>query len=237
MTDSWTAVTLTLFPEIFPGPLAASLTGTALEKELWRLEVLNIRDYADDKHRSVDDTPAGGGAGMVMRADVAAKAIDAGLALLPEARRIYLSPRGRPLTQALAHELAAGPGVLLFCGRFEGLDERVIEARQMEEVSVGDFVMTGGELAAMCLLDAVVRLRPGVVGSAESLMDESFENGLLEHPHYTRPRAFEGREIPPVLLEGNHNKISNWRQAEQERLTKKRRPDLFEKYLTSKKDK
>ncbi len=234
MAQPWTAVCLTLFPEIFPGPLGASLTGSALDKGFWDLKLLNFRDFADDKHRSVDDTPAGGGAGMVMRADVAAKTIDAGLELLPDARRIVLSPRGRPFTQAYAHELAEGPGVLLLCGRFEGLDERVIEGRNLEEVSVGDFVMTGGELAAMCLIDAVVRLRPGVIGSKESLVEESFEAGLLEHPHYTRPRDFEGRLIPDVLLEGNHEKIRQWRLAEQERLTRERRPDLFSVYKSKK---
>ena len=230
MTRRWTAICLTLFPEIFPGPLGASITGAALKNGLWDLELLNFRDFAEDKHRTVDDTPAGGGAGMVMRPDIAAKTIDAALEILPNARRIYLSPRGRPMDQALARELAAGPGVLCLCGRFEGLDERVIDARELEEVSLGDFVMTGGELAAMSLIDASVRLLPGVVGSSDSLIEESFEGGLLEHPHYTRPREFEGRFIPDVLLEGNHEKINAWRKAEQIRLTKERRPDLWQAY-------
>ncbi len=227
-SSSFQIVCLTLFPELFPGPLGASVTGTALEKGLINLNVLNLRDFAEDKHRSVDDTPAGGGPGMVLRADVTAKAIDAGLELCPNARRIYLSPRGRPLTQKLARELSEEEGLLLLCGRFEGLDERVIEARSLEEISIGDFVMTGGEMAAYCLADAVVRLRDGVVGAATSLMNESFEDGLLEHPHYTRPREFEGRFIPDVLLEGNHEKIREWRQKKSVELTKARRPDLLD---------
>lgn len=230
MTQAWTAICLTLFPELFPGPLGVSVTGMALEKGLWKLKTLNIRDFAEDKHRSVDDTPSGGGAGMVLRADVAARAVDAGLEFQPDVRRIYLSPRGRPFTQEMAHELSEGPGVLLLCGRFEGLDQRVIDGRQLEEVSIGDFVMTGGEMAAMCLLDAVVRLRHGVVGAPESLAQESFETGLLEHPHYTRPRDFEGVGIPDVLLEGNHKKIREWRLQQSEVLTKQRRPDLWRKY-------
>lgn len=228
MTTPWTALCLTIFPELFPGPLAASLTGAALEKGLWQIEALNLRDFTTDKHRSVDDTPAGGGPGMVMRADIIAKAMDKAIEQLPDARRIYLSPRGVPFTQSMAHELANERGVILLCGRFEGVDERVLEAREIEEVSIGDFVMTGGEMAAYCLLDAVVRLRPGVVGSQESLASESFEDGMLEHPHYTRPRLFEGREIPSVLLEGNHKKIEEYRRAEAIRLTRLRRPDLFD---------
>lgn len=230
MTQAWTAVCLTLFPELFPGPLGASVTGSALKKGLWDLKTLNLRDFAHDKHRSVDDTPSGGGAGMVLRADVAARAVDEGLALVPGARRIYLSPRGRPFSQKMAHELGEAPGVLLLCGRFEGVDQRVIDGRELEEVSIGDFVMTGGEMAAMCLLDAVVRLQPGVVGSHESLSQESFETGLLEHPHYTRPRDFEGCLIPDVLNDGNHAKIEEWRQAQSEALTKARRPDLWQTY-------
>ncbi|GJM03853.1 MAG: tRNA (guanine-N(1)-)-methyltransferase [Rhodomicrobium sp.] len=223
------AVCLTLFPELFPGPLGCSVTGNALKQGLWSLDTLNYRDFALDKHRTVDDTPAGGGPGMVMRADVAAQTIDAGLKIAPNARRIYLSPRGRMFDQEFAKELALEPELLLLCGRFEGLDERAIEARQLEEVSIGDFVMTGGEMAAYCLLDAVVRLLPGVVGAASSLDNESFEANLLEHPHYTRPREFEGLEIPSVLLEGNHKKIDEWRQAEAEAITKLRRPDLWQK--------
>ncbi len=230
MTRKWTAACLTLFPELFPGPLGASLTGAALKKGLWDLDTFDFRDFAEGKHRSVDDTPAGGGAGMVMRADVAAKTIDAALEVVPDARRIYLSPRGRPFSQELAHDLSEASGVLLVCGRFEGLDERVIEARELEEVSIGDFVMTGGEMAAYCLLDAVVRLLPGVVGSPESLLEESFEQGLLEHPHYTRPRDFEGRSIPDVLLEGNHEKIRGWRLAQSKEVTAQRRPDLWKKW-------
>lgn len=229
MTAPWTAICLTIFPDLFPGPLGASLTGAALDKGLWRLETLNLRDFTTDKHRSVDDTPAGGGPGMVLRADVAAKAIDKATDMVPQARRIYLSPRGKPFTQELAHELAEDEGVILLCGRFEGVDERVLQARELEEISIGDFVMTGGEMAAYCLIDAVVRLREGVIGSEESLRSESFEQGLLEHPHYTRPRNFEGLEIPSVLLEGNHKKIDEWRQAEARRTTLERRPDLIKK--------
>jgi tRNA (guanine37-N1)-methyltransferase len=211
---------------MFPGPLDLSLAGRALEEKIWRLSVYNIRDFARDKHRSVDDTPAGGGAGMVMRADVAAAAIDAASAALPEAPRIYLSPRGAPLSQERVRSLASGPGAILFCGRFEGLDERVIKARQLEEISIGDYVLSGGELAAMVLIDASVRLLPGVVGAAASLTEESFETGLLEYPHYTRPRLWEGLEIPDVLLSGDHARIAAWRRAESERITSERRPDL-----------
>ena len=222
----WQATVLTLFPEMFPGPLGHSLSGRALQEERWRLSLSQIRDFAKDKHRSVDDTPAGGGAGMVMRADVAAAAIDAASAAFPNAPRIYLSPRGKPLTQERAHSLAAGPGVILFCGRFEGLDQRVIDARQIEEISAGDYVLSGGELAAMILIDACVRLLPGVIGAEESLAEESFENSLLEYPHYTRPRLWEGLEIPEVLLSGDHARIARWRREQSERLTAERRPDL-----------
>jgi tRNA (guanine37-N1)-methyltransferase len=211
---------------MFPGPLGASLAGRALEEGIWRLSVSNIRDFAHDKHRSVDDTPAGGGAGMVMRADVAAAAIDAATAAFPAAPCIYLSPRGTPLRQERVRSLVSGPGVILFCGRFEGLDERVIEARKLEEVSIGDYVLSGGELAAMVLTDACVRLLPGVVGAEASLADESFEAGLLEYPHFTRPRIWEGREIPDVLLSGDHARIAAWRRAESERITAERRPDM-----------
>lgn len=226
-TPIWRAVCLTIFPDLFPGPLGTSVTGAALEKELWALDVLNIRDFATDKHRSVDDTPAGGGPGMVLRPDVAAKAIDAGIERCPNARRIYLSPRGKPFTQELACDFSQEEGLLLVCGRFEGLDERVIQSRQLEEVSVGDFVMTGGEMAAYCVLDAVVRLRDGVLGAASSLDNESFEGGLLEHPHYTRPREFEGQLIPDVLLSGDHGKIEKWRHEQSLEITKARRPDLL----------
>ncbi|KAI95254.1 tRNA (guanine-N1)-methyltransferase [Rhodomicrobium udaipurense JA643] len=223
---TWHASILTLFPEMFPGPLGLSLSGRALADGLWQLSTRNIRDFATDKHRSVDDTPAGGGAGMVLRADVAAAAIDAASAGAPDLPRIYLSPRGAPLTQARARSLAAGPGVLLFCGRFEGLDQRAIDARQLEEISIGDYVLSGGELAAMVLLDACVRLLPGVIGAEASLGEESHENGLLEYPHYTRPRVFEGREIPDVLLSGDHARIARWRREQSETLTRTRRPDL-----------
>ena len=225
--STWRAICLTLFPELFPGPLGASVTGTALENGLWGLDAINFRDFATDKHRSVDDTPAGGGPGMVLRPDIAAKAIDAAVDLCPTARRIYLSPRGRPFDQALAREFAASDGLILVCGRFEGLDERVIETRQLEEVSIGDFVMTGGEMAAYCLLDAVVRLKEGVLGAQSSLDNESFENGLLEHPQYTRPREFEGEVIPEVLLSGDHGKIEQWRFEQSLKITKERRPDLL----------
>ena len=224
----WQAKVLTLFPEMFPGPLGVSLAGRALEDRLWRLSTLNIRDFACDKHRSVDDTPAGGGAGMVMRADVAAAAIDAAVSNAPNLARIYLSPRGAQLTQERVRTLARDEGAILFCGRFEGLDQRVIEARQLEEISIGDYVLSGGELAAMVLIDACVRLLPGVIGAEASLSEESFENNLLEYPHYTKPRLWEGREIPDVLLSGNHARIARWRREHAQALTRQRRPDLFE---------
>jgi tRNA (guanine37-N1)-methyltransferase len=227
----WHASVLTLFPEMFPGPLAVSLVGKALAEGIWALDVRDIREYGLGRHRSVDDTPSGGGPGMVMRADVAAAAIDAVRAQEAVPRPlIYLSPRGAPLTQARVRDLAAGPGAILFCGRFEGLDERVIEARQMEEISIGDFVLSGGEIAACALIEAVIRLIPGVMGAQTSQAEESFEQGLLEYPHYTRPQAFEGREIPGVLNSGNHAEIARWRRAEAERLTQARRPDLWTLY-------
>jgi len=227
---SWKASVLTLFPEMFPGPLGISLVGKALANELWSLEVRNIREHGLGKHRAVDDTPAGGGPGMVIRADVASAAIDAARAAGPERPSIYLSPRGKPLTQARIRALVAGPGVILFCGRFEGLDERAIEARGLEEVSLGDFVLAGGEIAAMGLIEAAVRLIPGVLGADASPTEESFEAGLLEYPQYTRPQSFEGREIPEVLTGGNHAEIARWRRRESEALTKRRRPDLWTLY-------
>jgi tRNA (guanine37-N1)-methyltransferase len=222
----WRATVLTLFPDMFPGPLGVSLAGKALASGLWALDARDIRDSATDRHRSVDDTPAGGGPGMVLRADVLAAAIDATGS--PQDRpKLLMSPRGRPLTQSRVVELAAGPGPLIVCGRFEGVDQRVIEARKLEEVSVGDYVLSGGEIAAIALLDACVRLLPGVMGKLESGSDESFSDGLLEYPQYTRPQQFEGRPIPDVLLSGDHARIAAWRQAEAEALTKARRPDLW----------
>jgi len=223
----WRATIVTLFPELFPGPLSASLAGEALRQGIWSLETIAIRDFGIGRHRTVDDTPAGGGAGMVMRADVVGAAMDAAAADNKDSPFIYLSPRGEPFTQALAHELAAGPGATLLAGRFEGVDERVIERRRLREISIGDYVLSGGEIAAMVLLDGVVRLLPGVLGAAASLSEESFEAGLLEYPHYTRPREWEGAAIPDVLLSGDHEKIAAWRRAESERLTRERRPDLW----------
>jgi tRNA (guanine37-N1)-methyltransferase len=220
----WVASVLTIFPEMFPGPLGVSLAGKALAGGLWSLAAINIRDYATDRHRSVDDTPAGGGPGMVMKPDVLARAIDAAGSERP---RLLMSPRGKPLTQARVAHLAAGPGVVVVCGRFEGVDERVIEARGLEEVSLGDYVLSGGELAAMALIDACVRLLPGVMGAEASIAEESFAHGLLEYPQYTRPQVFEGRAIPQVLLSGDHGKVKAFRQAEAERLTRERRPDLW----------
>jgi tRNA (guanine37-N1)-methyltransferase len=223
---TWRATILTLFPDAFPGPLGISLAGRALAAGLWSLDVRDIRDSATDRHRSVDDTPAGGGPGMVLRADVLAKAIDA-TEVAPDRPRLLMSPRGRPLTQSRVVELAAGPGPLIVCGRFEGVDQRVIEARGLEEVSIGDYVLSGGEIAAMTLIDACVRLLPGVMGKAESGADESFSHGLLEYPQYTRPQEFEGRPIPDILLSGDHAKVAAWRRAEAETLTETRRPDLW----------
>jgi tRNA (guanine37-N1)-methyltransferase len=228
MTTPWRATVLTLYPDMFPGPLGMSLAGKALAAGTWTLAVSDIRNAATDKHRSVDDTPAGGGPGMVMRADVLARAIDA--MQLEETRpRLLMSPRGVPLTQVRVRELAAGPGPLIICGRFEGVDQRVIDARALEEISVGDYVLSGGEIAAMALIDACVRLLPGVMGHAASGTEESFADGLLEYPHYTRPQAFEGRTIPEVLTGGNHKEISAWRRREAEALTRQRRPDLLAK--------
>jgi tRNA (guanine37-N1)-methyltransferase len=222
----WRATVLTLFPEMFPGPLGVSLAGRALASGLWALEARDIRASATDRHRSVDDTPAGGGPGMVLRADVLAVAIDA-IEAASDRPRLLMSPRGRPLTQSRVRELAAGPGPLIVCGRFEGVDQRVIEARQLEEVSIGDFVLSGGEIAALALIDACVRLLPGVMGKAESGAEESFSDGLLEYPQYTRPQSFEGVPIPEILLSGDHAKVAAWRKAEAEALTRARRPDLW----------
>ena len=222
------ASVLTLFPEMFPGPLGLSLAGRGLEAGTWALDAIQIRDFAPDRHRTVDDTPAGGGAGMVLRADVLARAIDHAAPEGDDRPRLLMSPRGRPLTQARVRDLAAGPGAVIVCGRFEGVDQRVIEARGLEEVSIGDYILSGGEPAALVLLDAVVRLLPGVMGNALSGDEESFENGLLEHPHYTRPQDFEGRTIPDVLTSGDHGKIAKWRKAQAEALTAERRPDLLE---------
>ncbi len=219
------ATVLTIFPEMFPGPLGMSLAGKALAAGTWSLDTIDIRDFGTGVHRSVDDTPAGGGPGMVMKADVLARAIDA--AGSDDRPRLLMSPRGRPLTQREVIGLAEGPGVVLLCGRFEGVDERVIEARGLEEVSIGDYVLSGGEIAALVLLDACVRLLPGVMGKAASGQEESFAEGLLEYPHYTRPQIFEGRLIPEVLLSGDHAKIAAWRRAQAEQLTKTRRPDLW----------
>jgi tRNA (guanine37-N1)-methyltransferase len=229
-TKIWRATVLTLFPEMFPGPLGVSLAGKALASGLWALEARDIRASATDRHRSVDDTPAGGGPGMVLRADVLAAAIDtADMAPdRPKDRpRLLMSPRGRPLTQPEVVELAAGPGPLIVCGRFEGIDQRVIEARRLEEVSLGDYVLSGGEIAALALIDACVRLLPGVMGKLASGADESFSDGLLEYPQYTRPQEFEGRPIPEILNSGDHARVAAWRQAEAEVLTRARRPDLW----------
>ena len=225
---SWGATVLTLFPEMFPGPLGISLLGKGLQKKLWSLEVRDIRDHGIGRHAKVDDTPAGGGPGMVMRADVALAAIDA----VPRHKRplIYLSPRGLPLRQSRVADLARGPGVILLCGRFEGLDQRAIEARDVEEVSLGDFVLAGGEIAAMALVEAAVRLIPGVLGAKDSPLEESFTNGLLEYPQYTRPQTVEDRPIPEELTGGNHKEISRWRRARAEELTRWRRPDLWTLY-------
>lgn len=234
MSALWTATALTLFPDMFPGPLGSSLAGKALKNGLWALETVDIRDYAEGKHRQVDDTPAGGGAGMVMRVDVLARAIDAALAAQPPGRPVlYLSPRGPRFAQAFARELVAGPGAILVCGRFEGVDERIFASRAVRELSLGDFVLSGGELAAMAVIDACVRLLPGVLGDAESQIQESFEDGLLEYAHYTRPQSFEGHEIPAVLNSGHHEQIRLWRKAQAEEITKLRRPDLWEEYSRS----
>jgi tRNA (guanine37-N1)-methyltransferase len=220
---------LTLFPDMFPGSLGLSLAGEALKQGAWSLHAHDIRDHGLGKHRAVDDTPAGGGAGMVIRADVLASAIDAIVQPNDPRPRLLMSPRGKPLTQEMVRSWAMGDGVVIICGRFEGVDERVIEGRNLEEISIGDYILSGGEPAALVLLDACVRLLPGVMGKTESGEDESFENGLLEYPHYTRPREWEGREIPEILLSGDHGKIAKWRRAESERITRERRPDILKK--------
>ena len=227
---SFAATILTLYPEMFPGPLGISLAGRALESGAWSLSTVQIRDFAADKHRTVDDTPAGGGAGMVLKVDVLAAAIDHARGLNPDAPVLAMTPRGRPLTQARVRELAAGPGAIVLCGRFEGFDERIFEGREVEEVSVGDIVLSGGEPAAIMLLDACIRLLPGVMGAASSGVEESFENGLLEYPHFTRPVEWEGRTIPEVLRSGDHAKIAAWRKQRGEDDTRLRRPDLWERH-------
>jgi tRNA (guanine37-N1)-methyltransferase len=217
---------LTLFPDMFPGPLGLSLAGDALARGLWSCDALDIRAHGSGRHRAVDDTPAGGGSGMVIRADVLAASLDAAISAGDTRPRLLMSPRGKPLTQARARQWAAGPGLVIICARFEGVDERVIEARDLTEVSIGDYILSGGEIAALALLDACIRLLPGVMGKAESAIQESFESGLLEYPHYTRPREWEGRAIPDILLSGDHAKIAQWRREEALRITSERRPDL-----------
>jgi tRNA (guanine37-N1)-methyltransferase len=226
---TWAATILTLYPEMFPGPLGMSLAGRAIGQGIWSLDTVQIRDFAADKHRSVDDTPAGGGAGMVMRADVLAAAVDHATAQQPAAPVLAMTPRGEALTQGLVRELAAGPGVSILCGRFEGMDERLFEARPVRPVSIGDYVLSGGETAALVLLDACVRLLPGVMGAASSGDEESFEAGLLEYPHYTRPQLWEGRTIPEVLRSGDHARIAAWRRSQAIQDTRLRRPDLIER--------
>jgi tRNA (guanine37-N1)-methyltransferase len=223
----WRASILTIFPEMFPGPLGISLAGKALAAGTWALDVVDIRAHATDKHRTVDDTPAGGGAGMVMKADVLARALDAASSPQDTRPRLLMSPRGMPLTQARVATLSRGPGAVILCGRFEGVDERIIEGRNFSEISIGDFVLSGGEIAALALIDACVRLMPGVMGGSTSADEESFAQGLLEYPQYTRPAVFEGRGIPEVLTSGDHAKVAAWRRAEAERLTRARRPDLW----------
>jgi tRNA (guanine37-N1)-methyltransferase len=227
---AWTVDVLTIFPEMFPGPLAHSIAGKALEKDLWRLETTNIRSFASDKHQTVDDTPCGGGPGMVMRADVVDTALQS-IEASADRPLIYLTPRGRPFDQTMAHEFAAKPGLVVLCGRYEGVDERVLETRAPLEISLGDFVLSGGEPAAIAMLDACVRLIPGVIGDEESLVEESFEAGLLEYPHYTRPQEWHGRTVPEVLLSGHHKNIRAWRHEQSERITRERRPDLWSRYV------
>jgi tRNA (guanine37-N1)-methyltransferase len=231
---AWVAQVITLFPDAFPGVLGQSLTGKALDLGLWRLETTDLRPFGEGKHRNVDDTPAGGGAGMVLRADVVDRAIQSAMAGAPKDRArwplIYLSPRGRRFDQAMARRFAGCEGVTMLCGRFEGVDQRLLDHHRIEEVSLGDFVLTGGEIAAQAMLDATVRLLPGVLGNAESIEEESHSHGLLEHPQYTKPPVWEGREIPPVLLSGNHAEIAKWRRAQAEAITAERRPDMWAAY-------
>jgi tRNA (guanine37-N1)-methyltransferase len=231
----WRASVITIFPEMFPGPLGLSLAGKARQKGIWSLDAIDLRDFATDKHRTVDDTPAGGGPGMVMKPDVIARAVDA--VATDDRPRLLMSPRGLPLTQRKVAALAQGPGVVVLCGRFEGVDERVIAGRNLEEVSVGDYVLSGGEVAALVLIDACVRLLPGVMGEVGSLAEESFADGLLEYPQYTRPQVFEGQAIPEVLVSGDHAKVAAWRRAEAERLTGALRPDLWAAHLARKRGK
>ena len=226
----WRARVLTIFPDMFPGPLGVSLLGQALQRGLWSCDAVDIRAFAEDKHASVDDVPFGGGPGMVMRPDVVGRAIEAAQADAPDLPLVYLTPRGVPLDQGLVRELADGPGLIALCGRFEGIDQRVLDAYPVTEVSLGDFVLSGGELPAMALIDACVRLLPGVVGAEASLEEESFETGLLEYPHYTRPRDWRGHAVPDVLLSGHHEKVRAWRHAQAEEITRQRRPDLWERY-------
>ncbi len=227
-TRNWRASVLTLFPEMFPGPLGLSLAGRAMAGGVWSLDAVQIRDFATDKHRSVDDTPFGGGAGMVLRADIVDLAY---VSVADERPRVFLTPRGRPFTQADARRFVAGPGVVLLCGRYEGVDQRAIEARDWEEISIGDYVLSGGELAALVFLDACVRLLPGVMGAAESAEEESFSGELLEYPHYTRPAEWQGRGVPGVLLSGDHGAVAAWRQLQAEKITRERRPDLWARYV------
>ena len=228
--NSWKASVITLFPDVFPGVLGASIIGNAKKSDIWQLETVDIRDFSVNRHRTVDSPPSGGGPGMVLKPDVAAKAIDS-VAMSNDRPIIYLTPRGRPLTQKKVRELANGKGVIILCGRFEGVDQRVIDARQMEEISIGDYILAGGELAAQVLIEACVRLLPGVLGRAQSAENESFENGLLEYPLYTKPRQFEGRDIPDILLSGDHKKIACWRNERSKEITKARRTDLWQEYI------
>jgi tRNA (guanine37-N1)-methyltransferase len=230
VNNSWKASVITLFPDVFPGVLGASIIGNAKKSDIWQLETVDIRDFSVNRHRTVDSPPSGGGPGMVLKPDVAAKAIDS-VAMSNDRPIIYLTPRGRPLTQKKVRELANGKGVIILCGRFEGVDQRVIEARQMEEISIGDYILAGGELAAQVLIEACVRLLPGVLGRAQSAENESFENGLLEYPLYTKPRQFEGRDIPDILLSGDHKKIACWRNERSKEITKARRTDLWQEYI------
>jgi tRNA (guanine37-N1)-methyltransferase len=227
---TFTAHILTLYPDMFPGPLEHSLSGKALDNEQWRIQLYPLRDYATDKHRSVDDTPAGGGAGMVLRADVLGRALDDVTAKAPQATRFLLSPRGTPLTQPHVRQMVHETDIIFVCGRFEGVDQRVIDTYDLQELSIGDYILSGGEIATLVVLDAIVRLLPGVMGNDQSGEQESFENGLVEHPHYTRPQIWKAQSIPDILLSGHHEKISQWRLAQSEQLTQQRRPDLWHKY-------